>query len=129
MEGHDECKNVMKNMIICITLERTIHYNNGNECINETLSIDLIKFMLMSGDQLMLSNSDNGLLAHIGHLLFTLYIGTYILSFGYAILGFFFFTSSTDVMSKSGAHCFLTFVDGLLFPEGLGSCSMCSPCS
>ena len=34
------------------------------------------------------SNSDIKLPAHLGHFLFALYIRNYVLSFGYAILGF-----------------------------------------
>ena len=42
-----------------------------------------------------LFDSDMGLLTHLGHLLFTLYIRTYMLSFGYVISRVFSFSSST----------------------------------
>ena len=50
-------------------------------------SIKLDMFDLYALASGRVSNNNIGLSAHLGHLLFNLYIRTYVLSFGYTILG------------------------------------------
>ena len=54
---------------------------------------------------LSLSDSDIGLLTHLGHLLFTLYIRTYVLTFGYVTSRVFSFSSSTWYQSHNSSCC------------------------